>query len=326
MNAKLNTFLLGLYRTARTESHEQLRIWTFKALSNVVSFDSAFWFRGVAFERQVMIHSYFLHRQPETLIQEYVRDGLWEEDEIYRRLMVGQRGKAVRLSFDEFPSARFRDFLRRNHQQHLITIALTQEVPQLSAGMSLYRNELGSPFSDEDACTLEMVAPHVVDAWRESWLREVIQAARSPTKIGEFGVGVLMPDLMISEAHDSFVALVQQEWPGWQGPWLPEPLHEHISLKAPVQPWIGKQVAAYNRTQAGGAMLLLLRKGHPLDRLAPRKRAAALMFAAGRSQSEVAADLRLSASTVNNYLVDVYRELNIKDKSDLSVLVSRLQP
>lgn len=326
MNAELNTFLLGLYRTARTGPYEQLRIWTYKALSNILWIDSAFWFRGAVFERQVMIHSYFLYRQPETLMQEYVHKKLWEEDESYRRLMIAPRGKAVRLSFDEFPCASFRAFLRRNRQQHLMTIALTQEVPQLSAGMSLYRNELGTPFSDEDAWTLEMVTPHIIDAWRESWLKEAVQASRSSTQIGDFGVGVLMPDLMISEAQDSFGALVQQEWPGWKGPWLPKPLHEHISLKESVQPWIGKEVAAYHRVQASGAILLLLRRSHPLDRLAPRKRAVALMFAAGRSQSDVAADLQLSPSTVNNYLVDVYREINIKDKSDLSILVSKLQP
>jgi DNA-binding NarL/FixJ family response regulator len=50
------------------------------------------------------------------------------------------------------------------------------------------------------------------------------------------------------------------------------------------------------------------------------------MFAAGATQGEVAAALRLSPSTVNNYLVDVYRALGVADKAALALLVSRLHP
>jgi DNA-binding CsgD family transcriptional regulator len=325
MNSAVNDFILELYRASRRMPHAEFRPWVFDGLRQIVHFDSAFWFRWAAYEDRSHVHAWYLYRQPETLIQEYVEEELWRVDEVYHRTLNGPRGAAVRVSFEEYSSPKMRDFLRRNQQHHIMTIALMQEVPQIAGGMSLYRNKTRSPFSEGDGRELEALAPHVIDAWRENWLMEVVQSARS-TKLTEFSLGVLAPDMMLSEAQHNFGALIQIEWPEWHGPWLPEPLHDHFGSGAAGQPWVGAAIAAYHRNQPDGSTLILMRRRHPIDGLPRRKREAALLFASGASQTEVATQLCLSASTVNNYLVDVYRDLAINDKSDLSVLVARLEP
>ena len=73
-------------------------------------------------------------------------------------------------------------------------------------------------------------------------------------------------------------------------------------------------------------ILLRLRSAHAIDRLSRRRRQVALLFAAGATQGEVAEALRLSPSTVNNYLVDAYRALGVADKAALAMLVARLDP
>ncbi len=307
-------------------AHADFQVWAFGALSRIIPFDSAFWFRWAAYDNRSHIHASYLYQQPQTLLEEYVAEELWRDDIVYERTLHAPRGTAVRASLDDYPSAKMRDFMRRNQQQHIMTIALMQDVPQLAGGMSLYRNRSRPPFSEEDARLQELLAPHVVDAWRENWLMDVVRAARS-TKFTEFSLGVLMPNLMLSEAQHNFSALMLAEWPEWRGPWLPTGARPAVRQSArPSNPGSGDSIAAYHRKQADDSLLMMIRRRHPLDQLPRRKREAAVLFAGGVSQAEVASRLKLSPSTVNNYLADVYRDLEIGDKADLSVLVERLEP
>lgn len=322
----INDYILELYRASRRLPHSQFQQWVFEGLSRLVQFDSAFWFRGVTLENRAQAHAAYLYRQPETLLQEYVERELWRDDEIYLRALTVPSGTAVRVSFDNYASAKMRDFLRRNRQHHLMNITLVQEVPQIVSGISLYRDETRLPFSDEDAAVQEALAPHIIDAWRENWLADVVQSSRSirPT---EFSLGSLMPDMMLSEAQHNLASLLLLEWPDWRGPWLPQALHRHVVESAsPGQPWVGKAITVYHRVEQNRSTLILVRPRHAMDGLSRRKREAALLFAGGASQTEVANRLKLSASTVNNYLGEVYRALGIRDKTDLSVLASRLEP
>ena len=326
MRVLSNDFILDLYRASRRLPHAQFQPWVFEGLTHLVQFDSAFWFRGVTLEDRAQAHAAYLHRQPETLLQEYVERELWRDDEVYLRALAVPSGTAVRVSFDDYASPRMRDFLRRHRQHHLMNITLVQEVPQIVSGISLYRDETRPPFSDEDALTQEAVAPHIIDAWRENWLADVVQSSRSirPT---EFSLGYLMPDMMLSEAQHNLASLLLLEWPDWRGPWLPRELHRHVvETTSPRQPWVGKAIAVYHRVGENRSALILVRRRHAMDGLSRRKREAALLFAGGASQTEVASRLKLSASTVNNYLVEVYRVLGISDKTDLSVLASQLEP
>ena len=90
--------------------------------------------------------------------------------------------------------------------------------------------------------------------------------------------------------------------------------------------WVGKSLVAYFRPVDVGMTLAFVRPVGSFDRLSQRKREVATMFAHGASQSEVAQRLRLSPSTVNNYLGDVYRELGVTDKGALAIAVAHLEP
>ena len=321
----LNAFVLELYRASRRMAHAEFRPWVFDRLRRIVPLDSAFWFRWAAYDDRSHIHAAYLYQQPETLLEEYVAEELWRDDVVYHRTLHAPRGTAVTASLEDYMAPKMRDFLRRNQQQHIMTIALMQDVPQLAGGMSLYRNASRAPFSAEDVRRQELLAPHIIDAWRENWLMEVVRNARS-TKSTEFSLGVLMPGRMLSEAQHNFGALMLLEWPDWRGPWLPAALATQFANVGALQPWVGASITAYHRRQDDGSMLVMIRRRHPLDQLPRRKREAAVLFAGGVSQGEVATRLNLSPSTVNNYLADVYRDLEIRDKAGLSVLVERLEP
>ncbi len=321
----ISAFLLDIYRASRRMRHEQLRPFVFDALQSVVSFDSAFWFRWAASETSSYIHTWYLHNQPESLLLEYAQDELWREDVMYWKALAAPPGNACRVSYADYTENRMRSFLKRHRQEHVMTIAVVQDVSQIAGGMSLYRNETRDAFSEVDGQALEAVISHLIDAWRENWLQHVVQGASSASAPVDFSIALLTPDFSMSEAQDSFGPLIQCEWPDWRGPWLPDPLRRHFDAGRPG-PWFGERIAVYHSPQPNHTTILLARRGHPLDRLPPRKREVALMFAGGASQTEVAQRMNLAPHTVNNYLGNIYQTLALNDKTGLSRLVERLQP
>ena len=325
MTPAASAYVLQLHRAARGLPHRELQPWVFDGLREIVPFDSAFWYRWSVDAQRSNLHAHYLYRQPESLIEEYIAEDLWRVDEVYERALQAAPGTAVAAPFEAYRSPKMRDFLARHHQYQVMTIGLIQEVPRIAAGISLYRDRTRPPFSAADVQMVELLAPHLIDAWRENWLQEISRTARSAPAT-EFSLGVLLPAGMLSEAQHRFGELIQREWPDWRGPWLPPALHVHLGASTNAGPYVGRHVVAYHRRRDDGLRLLLVRARHALDGLPPRKRETACLFAAGASQIEVAQRLRLSPSTVNNYLVDVYRELAIADKTDLALLVMRLEP
>jgi DNA-binding CsgD family transcriptional regulator len=324
LSPTISSYLLELHRASRRMRHFEFREWVFDELRAIVQFDSAFWYRWAASETESKLHAWYLYRQPESLIEDYASEELWRDDIVYARALAAPPGTAIYASYDDYTSERMRAFLRRHRQSQVLTIAYLQDIPRVAGGMSLYRNETREPYTRVDAADVEAVAGHVIDAWRENWLDDLMRSTSTRREQPEFSLAVLMPDQMMSEAQDNFGKLMRLEWPQWQGPWLPATLVEHWERSQ--EAWVGRAVTAYRRVQPDQLTLILIRRGHPLDTLAPRKRAVARLFAHGASQTEVAKRLSLSSSTVNNYLGDVYQHLNICDKVELARLVEWLEP
>jgi hypothetical protein len=229
MDADANAFVLSLYRAAQRLPHAQLRTFVFEGLKAVVPFDSAFWYRWAADTEHSQLHAWCLYAQPDSLIHEYASTELWRDDIVYARALAAPSGTAVCASYDDYESARMRNFLRRHRQEHILTIAIFQDVQGIASGMSLYRNETRTAYSDAERRAIEAVIPHVIEAWRENWLQEVVREVSSTPERIEFSLAVAMPGLMLSEAQHNFGDLMHLEWPDWRGPWLPEPLHAYLS-------------------------------------------------------------------------------------------------
>ena len=324
MSGNVNEFVLGLHRAAKRMPHGDLRDWIFSELQQLVHFDSALWFRWSGCREGSPMQAWYTYRQPESFLPEYVALELWRDDIACAAKEPGCP-RIVRASRVDHNSERMRRFLKRYHQEHALVSSVPTEVPQMIDGVSLHRDETHSPFSDCEAATMEQLMPHVVDVWRENRLRALARSAGSAPPFDGFSIAVLMPDLAMSEAQSAFSDLLRLEWPHWQGPMLPTELKFHLQA-AWEKPWSGKSITVYVRRQGDGTLLVFVRRAHPIDGLAPRKREVALLFSRGASQTQIARQLQLSPSTVNNYIVigDEAREL--RDKTDLSRLVVRLEP
>ena len=324
METRVSTFLLELYRQARRMRHQTFQSWAFAELRGLVHFDSAFWYRWSTGPGASPLHASYLFQQPQTLLEEYFSRELWREDVVYHRAVTAPAGTAIYASRDDYTSESMRDFLRRFNQEQVLTIAYFQEIPQIAAGISLYRSAQSRPYDGVDASTVELVGAHFIDAWRENWLAELLRSASSRGQLPEFSLAVLMPDGIMSEAQDNFGRLMHSEWPKWHGPWMPKAVTEHFARQS--APWKGDAITIYQRVQEDSTKLILVRHAHLLDTLAPRKRSVAVLVAQGVSQAEIATRLSISPSTVNNYLSEVYDHLDVHDKVLLSNIVTALEP
>jgi DNA-binding CsgD family transcriptional regulator len=81
-------------------------------------------------------------------------------------------------------------------------------------------------------------------------------------------------------------------------------------------------VTAIAATRGADLVLLDCRRILPYDRLSARERQVAGLYAAGRTQRQIAAQLRISASTVDNHLSAIYRKLGISTKAQLFRIAS----
>jgi DNA-binding CsgD family transcriptional regulator len=321
MDDGLSEWILELHRDARALRSEAFCERMFERLQTRMPFDSGLLYRGARRGGVVEFHAYYLFRQPPALLERYMAEELWRVDPFVEWVLT-RPGVALRLARVDCPP-RFQPFLEDNGQRQMISLAVASDALQLVAGLALYRRDAQHAFSDAEAREYEDIVPHAVDGWTHSWLGELVRT--DDEREAPFAIAVLTPDTTLTAAQRELESLMALDWPDWKGPSMPATLRDHI-LGRPGTPWYGPRLAIYVEPIDGGRYLLRIRVRHAFDALAPRKQAVALAFAAGASQSQVAKDLHLSASTVNNYLGDVYRELQISDKVQLALLVSRLRP
>lgn len=252
-------------------------------------------------------------------MEEYLARELWRDD-LLKIGILAAPGTAIRESATGPWPQRWHDFLRRHGQQQLMSIILMDVAPQLFAVFSLYRADPRHPFSDDDAAWFEILTPHITDAWCENWLHERLKPTE---RSSAFSSAVLAKDSMLTLAQDGFAERLQIEWPQWRGPFLPPVLKCALDRSARV--WCSARLTVYMQALADGATLLRVRVRHAFDGLPARQREAAERFACGASQTEVAHQMQLASSTVNNYLLEIYRTLGIASKVDLARLLEHLQ-
>ena len=69
--------------------------------------------------------------------------------------------------------------------------------------------------------------------------------------------------------------------------------------------------------------LIQIENSVPFSRLSAREHRVVILFAEGRTQSEIADTIGVSVSTVRNQIASFYRKLNVHTKVDLARALER---
>ena len=178
------------------------------------------------------------------------------------------------------------------------------------------------PTLDAERQTLNFLMPHLVEAQRENRLSRAYEAhAAAPARRSHV---LCDAEGVLQQVDEHGLALLRSEWPRWCAARLPDALVRVVAAAAAVDPqqtegmlpFHGRQITVLI-TRSGGALLLEVRRRSPVDRLSVRQRDIALLYAQGNTGPQIAGQLGLSPSTVNNHLGVIFKKLAVSNKVQL---------
>jgi len=314
--ASLSDLLLDIYRLSDSEDAETFQEAAMSAASRVVGFDSAIWGSGIAVEGRPIVHTMYLYRQPDEMMQSWERikhlDSL--NAEVVRR--PGTTVVACAEGFDahrKFPPEGVAH-CRRFGMAHQMSTVFPDPFTGLVSAISFYRSDAGAPFSEADRLLKQCLMPHMAAAWSMVRLKSIERQSRSETTrnrplalCDRFG--------LLHACNPQFVEHMRAEWANWRGPTLPTEFQEHLGGR-----FVGRHIIS-GSVPFKDLWWLHAREKRPIDDLSRRELEVARLFADGQSHQTIAETLHRSPSTVRNHLKSVYAKLGVSNKVALGEML-----
>jgi len=191
--------------------------------------------------------------------------------------------------------------------------------------LRLWRSLTQTPATEGERSALNFLMPHLVEAQRENRLSRAYDTeAAAPARRSHV---LCDAEGVLQQVDEHGLALLRSEWPRWAAARLPEPLARAVALHAAAiaqnggaaeatVPFHGRQVTVLI-TRSADALLLEVRRRSMVDRLSPRQRDIATLYASGQTGPQIATHLKLSPSTVNNHLGAIFKKLAVSNKVQL---------
>jgi DNA-binding CsgD family transcriptional regulator len=225
--------------------------------------------------------------------------------------------------------ALYRDLYRPLGVEHQIAFALPSP-RALTIGIALSRSS-ARDFSDAERTMLEIIRPHLIQAYRNAQLREradaLLDAIRSGLATGRSGMVVIDGDGTVSFAGGTAAELAERI--------AGSAVREGNRLDGAIGEWLarGEQLATFTlergetvlvrRLRQRGATVLML---EPAERLLEPRRLRDLgltareaevlsLLAHGRGTGEVAAELGLSVRTVHKHAQAIHAKLGVHNRA-----------
>ena len=187
--------------------------------------------------------------------------------------------------------------------------------------LQLWRAPHAAAYDEADRQTLQFLMPHLVEAQRENRLGRPLSesSAQAPRR----SHALCDAEGVLQQVDEQSLALLRAEWPRWAATRLPEPLAEAAAqaladkgADAGPRHFHGRHITVL-MTRSGSLLLLEVRRRAAVDRLSTRQRDIALLYADGLTGPQIATQLGLSSSTVNNHLGVIFKKLAVSNKVQL---------
>jgi DNA-binding CsgD family transcriptional regulator len=204
-----------------------------------------------------------------------------------------------------------------------LSASLVEPLAARRVVLQLWRQAGATPPLEAEQQALAFLMPHLVEAQRENRLsRAHAGDEQAPARRSH---ALCDADGELQQVDEQGLTLLRTEWPRWCGTRLPEPLAAAAAAAmagpqrtvAPAAtPFHGRQITVL-MARSGGLLLLDVRRRAAVDRLSARQRDVALLYAEGRTGPQIASQLGLAPSTVNNHLGVIFKKLAVSNKVQL---------
>lgn len=202
------------------------------------------------------------------------------------------------------------DFSQRFELRHLMLFGDQPTDTHPGRWLVLYRSD-NCEFSSMDVDYLHAAWCHVSRALGIN--RSALLGRQNPLSGGRATALVnIRGRVEVADRH--FLALLQREWPNFQGNDLPQSLRDNLA-----QGWSyrGRQIEVHVKQQDGFA-LCTANAVAAIGLLSAGENAVARRFAAGMSHKQIARELGVSPHTVRSQITHLYAKLQVHDKAALA--------
>ena len=303
--------LPDLYRVASTVSVDAFPDEVLKRLHRWIDFDGAVFGSGVAPTQGVHITSVCVdHRDPDIL-GDYAL--ITEDDPVTAGLMQRPelaRAVDMRQAYAGRPYAAMRKFAARHDLRHLLFVGDPRRADAAVRWVVLYHGT-DRPFDAQAGARLWAVWQHISCA---TDMNRAQVLDREQAQRPERALALVDASGAFEAVDPAFRALLASEWPHDDGARLPHPVLQAMTAGKHC---VGRVVdIAFRRI--GTRVLCQARRRDGDTALSPRQHLVADYFAQGYSHKEVARLLDVSPHTVRCQLAEVYRKLDVHDKTGLA--------
>lgn len=303
-------FLLELYQDAAERTPSELRLRVLERLQKIVPFDFAVWGGGKA-EGRLVTDLTVLDQSKSVL-------GDWENvasQDAFCDLTLDNLGATAR--FDDVPDYRqglaYNEHWRKFDASHMMATIVAEKSDGYVSFVGLCADDRPYAFTESERLLKQILMPHFSQALR---MNRNLWDARN--HVEQEAIALVSANGLVQSAEGPFFELAEQEW-GKRQMRLP---YEVMKLLRQQEQWRGVKVNA-RIAPFGSNYFVQLTAVTALERLSPREREVAELFASGLTHKDVARELGSSPSTVRNQLTRAYEKLGISSKASLVSLLHR---
>jgi len=325
-NKNLSEILIALHHGANVVSPEKFRGYALDLVQTLIPFDFAVWGKYSHNSSELVASEVYLHGQQAEILQgpEAIRQlDIWLTAERFIQPWI-----TVNFNYSQPPRALTTELRRHFDAFGLMHCLCTTGYDPLSQSphhIFLSRNHINRHYSEEERLLKQFLMPHLGSACDHNYRLIPQTSTNNPLEAERRQANALMNQQGVLFASEPrFINLLQSEFPGWNGPLLPEPL-----LKTFIEESNDRHVGStitLTANRRSSMWLLWARPKQPIDDFSSRTMKLAAYFAEGRNHKEIGQMMNISPATVRNHISIIYKKLQVSNKSQLAQMLSKIRP
>jgi len=308
-----------LYRLSQQAAPDPFRTEVLRLIRDLVSFDGAIFKTGsivVRFDREVISERSHADTGVVSLIERHLLELATTSgevlDAVITRSIAYSDKSTTKLIADEALLQCAQEF----GTQHILLLASFQTQGPGSHWIALYRRS-NEDFSEKEVDLLKLFWNHVARAIAFNLIHVVNTNDPGHRKRA---MGVISLSGTMEAADAALLSILIEEWPEFDGRSLPT---NALSELTSVGRYRGDKIEMLVFASCG-YLICEAKRLSVFNRLAPKEKNVAYLFASGLSHGQIADQLSVAPSTVRNQLAQIYQKLDIHSKIELAQIIAKM--